>query len=135
MAGPGQLSSCLFSCVRLKAVAPYVLQMVPAIAAEIPDKALDMTSEDLSNTLLACAKFKDVAADVLMVVVIASQIRLKARQMEEQQQFDCLLSAVQLHGVAPDALGMVVTEVEPDILQEVLWCCIGLLGGRWILSR
>ena len=62
---PQELSNVLWAAAKLQDDAADVLNVVPAIVAQVPDKAKDMIPQHLSNVLWAAAKLKDDAPDVL----------------------------------------------------------------------
>ena len=100
--------------------------------AQIPDKALDMNSQDLSNNLWAFAQLKNVAPDVLEAVpAIVAQIPGKAQDMIPQALSNCLWASAQLKDVAPAVLKAVpaivaqipnkAQDMIPQHLSNCLW--------------
>ena len=64
---------------------PDVVNVVPAIVAQVPDKAKDMIPQHLSNVLWAAAGLKDDAPDVLdLVPAIVVEVPGKAKDMIPQ---------------------------------------------------
>ena len=89
-----------------------MLDMVPAIAAQIPNTAKDMIPQHLSNCLWASAQLKDVAPDVLEAVpAIVTQIPGKAQDMIPQHLSSCLFACAQLKDEVPKVLESIPTVV------------------------
>ena len=62
-----------------------MLKIVPAVAGQIPGKAVDMIPEALSNCLWAAAHLEEAAPEVLKIVAaLAAQIPFKAGRMKPQ---------------------------------------------------
>ena len=81
------------------------LDLVPAIVAQVPDKAKDMNPQELSNVLWAAAKLKDDEPDVVNVVpAIVAQVPDKAKDMKPQELSNVLWAAAGLKDDAPDVL-------------------------------
>ena len=97
-----ELANVLWSFDSLFDEYPNVLVLVPAIVAQVPDKAKDMKPQGLSNVLLAAAKLKDDAPDMLNVVsVIVAQVPDKAKDMKPQDLSNSLLALVLLQDSVP----------------------------------
>eukprot|EP00438_Fugacium_kawagutii_P002198 Skav220753 [mRNA] locus=scaffold6504:34656:35498:- [translate_table: standard] len=116
---PQELSNSLWACAQLKEGAPHVLQIVPAVSAEIPSKAEGMTPQELSNSLWTCAQLKEIAPCVLQIVpAVSAEIPSKAKDMTPQHLSNCLWAALHLEDDEPEVLKIVLpvtTEVSIKI--------------------
>ena len=131
------LANVLWSLAYLFGTFQDVVDMLPAIAAQIPVKAKDMKPQELSNALWAAANLKDDAPDVLQVVPsIVAQIPLKAKDMIPQQLSNILWAAANLKDDAPDVLDMVPSivaqvpvktkDMNAQDLSNILWAAANL---------
>ena len=110
-----ELANVLWSFDYLFDEYPNVLVLVPAIVAQVPDKAKDMKPQELSNVLLAAAKLKDDEPDVVNVVpAIVAQVPDKAKDMTPQALSNVLWAAAKLKDDEPD-----VVNVVPAIVAQV----------------
>ena len=90
--------------------------------AQIPNRAKDMNSQDLSNCLWASAQLKDVAPAVLEAVpAIVAQIPNKAKDMKPQELSNCLFASAQLKDELPQVLEILLAVVGeiPVKLQDM----------------
>ena len=104
---PQALSNCLWAAAHLKdAVPDDVLNIIPALAIQIPEKVDDMIPQALSNCLWASAQLKDVAPDDVMRIVpaLAVQIPGKVDDMIPQHLSNCLWASAHLKEVVPDVV-------------------------------
>ena len=110
---------------------------MPAIVAQVPDKAKDMKPQELSNVLLAAAKLKDDEPDVVNVVpAIVAQVPDKAKDMIPQELSNVLWAAAKLKDDAPDVLDLVpaivaqvpdkAKDMIPQHLSNVMWAAASL---------
>ena len=110
-----ELANVIWSSAHLFDEYRDVLDLVPAIVAQVPDKAKDMNPQELSNVLWAAAKLKDDEPDVVNVVpAIVAQVPDKAKDMIPQHLSNVLWAAASLKDDAPDVLDLV-----PAIVVEV----------------
>ena len=116
----------------LKEVAPCVLKAVPALVAQLPLVAKDMSAQNVSNSLWAGATLKEAAPDILQTVpALVAQVPVIAKHMNAQNLSNSLWAAATLKEAAPDVLQTVpalvaqVTVVAKDInaqgMSNSLW--------------
>ena len=110
-------------------------QLLAALCQSIPTKVKGMNEQNLSNSLWACAKLKEVASSLLdlleAVPAIVSQIPDTAKDMIPQALSNCLWASAQLKDVAPDVLQAVPAIVaqipdkakamKPQELSNCIW--------------
>ena len=78
-------------------------QLLTALVKSLPSKAKDMAAQGLSNSLLACAKLKDVAPAVLEAVpAMAVQVQGKAKDMKPQAFCNSLDALLLLEESVPE---------------------------------
>ena len=83
-----------------------MLDMVPAIAAQIPNTAKDMIPQHLSNCLWASAQLKDEVPKVLEIIpAIVSEFSLKINDMVPQALSISLEALVLLQDQVPEVEG------------------------------
>ena len=100
-----ELANVIWSSAHLFDEYRDVLDLVPAIVAQVPDKAKDMNPQELSNVLWAAAKLKDDEPDVVNVVpAIVAQVPDKAKDMKPQELSNVLWAAAKLKDDEPDVL-------------------------------
>ena len=113
------------------------LDVVPAMAAQIPLKAKGLEAQGLSNILWASANLKDDAPDVLSIVpAMAVQTPLKAKDMKPQELSNILWASANLKDDAPDVLSIVpamaaqiplkAKDMKPQELSNILWASANL---------
>ena len=130
-------ANVLWSVAHLSDVLINALDVVPAIAAQIPLKAKDLKPQALSNVLWASANLKDDAPDVLSIVpAIAAQIPLKAKDANPQELSNILWASANLKDDAPDVLSIVpaiaaqiplkAKDMKPQGLSNILWASANL---------
>eukprot|EP00438_Fugacium_kawagutii_P028132 Skav213012 [mRNA] locus=scaffold2312:136430:137955:+ [translate_table: standard] len=70
-----KLSSCLWACGQLKEVAPDVLQAVPVIVQQIPDRVKVMDPQRLCACLSAALRLE--ALDIVPIIMMQAQPKVK----------------------------------------------------------
>ena len=134
---PQACANVLWSIAHLSDALINALDVVPAIAAQIPLKAKDTNPQELSNILWASANLKDDAPDVLSIVpAMAAQIPLKAKDMNPQELSNILWASANLKDDAPDVLSIVpamaaqiplkTKDMNPQDLSNNLWASANL---------
>ena len=125
-------ANVLWSIAHLSDALTNALDVVPAMAAQIPLKAKDMIPQHLSNILWASANLKDDAPDVLSIVpATAAQIPLKAKDLKPQELSNILWASANLKDDAPVLLSIVpamaaqikgkANDLDPQALSNILW--------------
>ena len=108
---PTQLLAALVKSVPAKvkgmnAFDLLVLEAVPVIVAQIPDKAPDMIPQHLSNCLWASAQLKDEVPKVLEIVpAMVGEISLKINDMVPQALSNSLEALLPLQDQVPEVEG------------------------------
>ena len=134
---PQACANVLWSIAHLSDALTNALDVVPAMAAQIPLKAKDLEAQELSNILWASAKLKDDAPDVLTIVpAMAAPIGLKAKDMKPQELSNILWASANLKDDAPDVLSIVpaiaaqiplkAKDMIPQHLSNILWASANL---------
>ncbi len=134
---PQACANILWSVAHLSDALAHALDIVPAMASQVPLKAKDMIPQHLSNILWAAANLKDDAPEVLSIVpAMASQIPLKAEDMKPQELSNVLWASANLKDDAPDVLSIVpamaaeiplkAKDMKPQELSNVLWASANL---------
>ena len=134
---PQACANVLWSIAHLSDALTNALDVVPAMAAQIPLKAKDLEAQELSNILWASAKLKDDAPDVLTIVpAIAVEIPFKAKDMKPQELSNILWASANLKDDAPDVLSIVpaiaaqiplkAKDMIPQHLSNILWASANL---------
>ena len=114
--GEQGLSNILWAFASFFKAMPAVLDLVPAVAEQIPGKAGDMIPQALSNSLWAAAKLKNASTKVLKIVpALVQQIPLKAGGMKPQEVSNSLWAAVQLKDACPEE----VLKIVPVLLEQI----------------
>ena len=130
-------ANVLWSIAHLSDALINALDVVPAIAAQIPLKAKDMKPQELSNILWASANLKDDAPVLLSIVpTIATQIPFKAKDMKPQELSNILWASANLKHDAPVLLSIVpaiaaqipfkAKDMKPRELSNILWASANL---------
>ena len=97
------LSNNLWAAAQLKDVAPDVKEIVPAIVAQIPDKASGMIPQHLSICLWAATRLKDDAPEVLqMVPALVEEIPRQQASFVPQAICNCLEALILLQDSVPE---------------------------------
>ena len=128
------LANVLWSIVQLANQLNIPTQLLAALVKSLPAKVKGMDEQNLSNSLWACAKLKEVAfaSTVLEIVpAIVAQIPKRAKDMVPQHLSNCLWACAKLKDVAPDVLEAVpsivaqiperATDMVPQGLSNCLW--------------
>ena len=131
------LANVLWSVAHLSNVLPNFLDILPAVAAQVPVIAKDMNAQAVSNSLWAAATLKEAAPDVLkMMPTLAAQVPVTVKDMIAQHVSNSLWAAATLKEAAPDVLKMVPTlanqvptiakDMKPQELSNSLWAAATL---------
>eukprot|EP00435_Cladocopium_sp_Y103_P002755 s453_g1.t1 len=98
----------LWGLGHLSQVLPDFLQTIPALRAQVPVIAKDMTAQGVSTCLWAAATLKEAAPDVLnMVQALLPRILLVANAMNAQDVSNNLWAVATLAKDVPDVLKIV----------------------------
>ena len=130
-------ANVLWSIAHLSDALTNALDVVPAMAAQIPLKAKDLKPQELSNILWASANLKDDAPVVLSIVpAMAAQIKGKAKDMVPQALCNILWASANLKGDAPVVLSIVpamaarikgkAKDLDSQALSNILWASANL---------
>eukprot|EP00435_Cladocopium_sp_Y103_P025794 s1459_g6.t1 len=125
------LERCLWAAARLKNVTPEILQIVPAIVAQIAQDAGDMCGSTLSVYTWAAAMLKDAAPEVLKILpIVIAEIVKNLDNMDAEGLAYHLRAAGDLHDVGPEVVKMVpliVAKLEGKVSNmraKLLACCL-----------
>ena len=111
------LANVLWSIARLANQLSIPTQLLAALVKSLPAKVKGMDEQNLSNSLWACAKLKEVAfaSTVLEIVpAIVAQIPKNANDMVPLALSNCLWASAQLKDEVPK-----VVEIVPAIVREI----------------
>ena len=94
---PQGLSNIFWAAAKLQDAVPEVLQVVPALVAQIPSKAAEMNPQDVSSCLFAAMRLADAVPNVLEAVpALVKEVRGKIRSMKPQELSNSLQALVAL---------------------------------------
>ena len=113
--GPQAVANVLYSLGKLTDDLEVPEGLSMALVKSLGEKARGMTSQGLSNSLLAFVPLKRVAPEVLTALPeLAAEISIKAKGMIPQDLSNNLWAAAQLKDIAPD-----VKEIVPAIVAQI----------------
>lgn len=125
----------------MKETAPHVVNMVPALVAQIRMTEQKMNAQDVTNNLWAAATLDEAAPDVTMIVpVLVSRIPRVAKEMTSQGLSNCLWAAATLRVATPDLLEVVpvlvshfhrvANDMNPQNVSNCLWAAATLMEAE-----
>ena len=137
---PQELSNSLWAAAKLQDEVPKVLQVVPAVAGQIPGKASQMIPQHLSSCLFAAMRLADAVPEVLEAVPsLVKEVPGRIEVMNPQELANSLEALVVLEerlpalnlGRIPADAAVQLKRVLPEVkgkdfaftVPVVVWAC------------